>query len=171
MKNKVVVTLILCIALSLTSMNCEKEAPKYVIGINQFMQHPLLDDVSRGIIEELADNGISENKGSKIILKNANGDLSVAVQINKQFVDQKVDIIVPLGTPSAQSAYQLTERIPIIFGAITDPLKAGIVESLESPGRNITGTTDRWPYDKQVSLIRELVPDAQKVGIILKITA
>ena len=145
---------------------CAKKE-KVKIGINQFMQHPLLDDVYKGIKDELAEAGLSEEKGVNVILKNANGDQNIAVQINKQFVDQKVDMIIPIATPSAQSACNVTKRIPIVFGAITDPVAAGIADSLEKPGRNRTGTSDRWPYEKQVGLIRKILPNAKKVGLIL----
>jgi putative ABC transport system substrate-binding protein len=137
------------------------------IGINQFMQHPLLDDVYKGIADELKESGLTSEKGYVIDLKNANGDQNVAVQINKQFVSQKVGVIVPLGTPSAQSACKETKTIPIVFGAITDPVASGLADSIEKPGGNKTGTTDRWPYEKQVALIREILPKAKKVGIIL----
>jgi putative ABC transport system substrate-binding protein len=151
-------------------LGCTKESVDkkgFVIGINQFMQHPLLDDVRKGLVEELNGHGISTEKGSTFLLKNANGDQNVAVQINKQFVDRKVDIIVPLGTPSAQSAVKLTKTIPIVFGAITDPVSAGLADSIKKPGGNKTGTSDRWPYKKQVGLMKKLVPNAKKVGIIL----
>lgn len=137
------------------------------IGVNQFMQHPLLNDVFKGIKDEIDQSGFSKEKAINVILKNANGDQNVTVQINKQFVDQKVDVIIPLGTPSAQSACNLTKTIPIVFGAITDPVASGIADSIEKPGGNKTGTTDRWPYEKQIWLIRQILPKTKKVGIIL----
>jgi len=139
----------------------------YTIGVNQFMQHPLLDQVAKGLKDELTDAGISTRHGDTITLKNANGEESVAVQINKQFVDQKVDLIVALGTPSAQSACKTTTTIPIVFGAITDPVQAGIADSLQRPGGNKTGTSDRWPFEQQVALIKQIVPNAKRVGIVL----
>ena len=151
----------------LTKRQSQELRHTFVIGINQFMQHPLLDDVYRGIIDGLKEVGVSEQNGSTIILKNANGDQNVAFQINKQFVDRKVDMIIPIATPSAQSACKVTKDIPIVFAAITDPVSAGIADSLERPGGNKTGTSDRWPYEKQIELIRELLPKAVTVGIIL----
>lgn len=145
----------------------KKKAGAYKIGINQFMQHPLLDQTAKGLNDELAAAGISADKGSVMSVKNANGDESVAVQINKQFADDKVDVIVALGTPSAQSAVKTTQTIPVVFGAITDPVKAGIAASLANPGGNKTGTSDRWPFEQQVALIKKIVPKAVKVGIIL----
>lgn len=140
---------------------------KVVIGINQFIQHPLLDDVAKGVKDQLKESGFTTESGTTILEKNANGDQNTATQINKQFVDQKVNVIVPLGTPAAQSAVKLTNSIPIVFGAITDPVKAGIAESMSKPGGNKTGTSDLWPYEKQVALIKELVPSAKRIGMIL----
>jgi putative ABC transport system substrate-binding protein len=139
----------------------------FTIGVNQFMQHPLLDQVAKGLTDELASAGISSQHGDRVTLKNANGEASVAVQINKQFVDQKVDLIVALGTPAAQSACKATTTIPIVFGAITDPVQAGIAQSIERPGGNKTGTSDRWPFEQQVALIKQIVPRAKRVGIVL----
>jgi len=136
------------------------------IGINKFVEHPLLNEVERGIIDELTGAGFNESNGTGIKVKNANGDQSTAIQINRQFIDSYVDALVPLATPAAQSAVKLTKTIPIVFGAITDPVAAGIADSFERPGGNKTGTSDQWPYARQIRLIREILPNALKVGMI-----
>ena len=163
----IAVILVMATALLFSGCDAKKKVGAYNVGINQFMQHPLLDQAAKGLMDELAAAGISTENGSVISIKNANGDQSVAVQINKQFADDNVDIIVALGTPSAQSAVKTTKTIPVVFGAITDPVKAGIAESLAIPGGNKTGTSDRWPFEQQVELIKKIVPQAQQVGIIL----
>jgi len=139
----------------------------FTIGVNQFMQHPLLDSVYKGLVDGLGEKGLSEQNGTKIILKNANGDQNTAFQINKQFVSQNVSMIVPIATPSAQSACKTTTTIPIVFAAITDPVAAGIVDSFNVPGGNKTGTSDLWPYAKQAALVKRIIPGAKTVGIIL----
>lgn len=143
------------------------QARAFTIGINQFLQHPVADEVAKGIVDELKDQGITEAKGYKVILKNANGDQAVAVQINKQFVNDKVDAIIPIATPSAQSACKETTTIPVVFAAITDPVKAGIADSMGHPGGNRTGTSNRWPFEKQVELIKHIAPRAQRVGLVI----
>ena len=100
-------------------------------------------------------------------LKVANADINMVNQINNQFLSSNVDVIVPLGTPAAQSAVNLTKTVPIVFGAITDPVAAKLADSMEKPGGNKTGTTNRWPFDAQVSLIRKIKPDAKKIGILV----
>lgn len=136
------------------------------IGINKFVEHPLLNDVERGIIDELSAAGFNETNGTVISVKNANGDQSTAVLINKQFIDRHVDVLIPLATPAAQSAVKLTKTIPIIYGAITDPVAAGIADSFERPGGNKTGTSDQWPYARQVLIIHQILPKAHTVGMI-----
>ncbi|MDF7824380.1 ABC transporter substrate-binding protein [Pontiellaceae bacterium B12227] len=138
-----------------------------VIGVHQYIQHPVADEVADGIMEEFAANDITEENGYKVLLKNANGDNVVATQINKMFVRDGVDIIIPIATPSAQSACRETQTIPVVFAAITDPVKAGIADSLERPGKNRTGTSNRWPFEKQIGLIKQLIPDAKTVGMIM----
>lgn len=137
------------------------------IGINQFLQHPVADEVARGILDGFSQNKINKENGYNIVVKNANGDNAVATQINKMFVRDNVAVIVPIATPAAQSACHETEKIPVVFAAITDPVKAGIADSLEHPGKNRTGTSNRWPFERQVSLIQKLIPNAKTVGMIL----
>ncbi len=164
-----VVTIALFIGVLGGAGGCDssRKPDKFSIGINQYLQHPVADEVAKGIIDELVDQGITEANGHRVTVKNANGEHSVAVQINKMFVNDKVNVIIPIATPSAQSACREATTIPVVFAAITDPVKAGIADSLERPGKNRTGTSNRWPFEKQVSLIREIVPEAKRVGLIV----
>lgn len=150
-----------------SKQQAETKPKTFVIGIHQFMQHPVADEVAKGILDEFTDQGITAANGHKVMVKNANGDHAIAVQINKFFVSDKVDVIIPIATPSAQSACKETTTIPVVFAAITDPVKAGIADSLEHPGKNRTGTSNRWPFEKQVSLIKQVVPKAVNVGMVI----
>jgi putative ABC transport system substrate-binding protein len=154
------------LTLAMAPSACAPKSKAARVAVNQFVQHPLLDDVLAGLKEELQASGYEDGKNLQLIVKNASGDQNVTNQINQQFVADKVDVIVPLATPAAQSAVKATKDIPVVFGAITDPVKAGIADSLEKPGGNRTGTTDRWPYDKQVKLMRDILPKAAKVGMV-----
>jgi putative ABC transport system substrate-binding protein len=169
-RNLIIITcLIAAIATAGIFVSCSKSADKgkKVIGVNQYMEHPLLDEARKGMMDELNRQGITEANGFSIVYRNAGGDQPTAVQINSQFVNQKVAMIVALGTPSAQSAVKATQTIPIVFGVITDPVASGLAESESAPGGNKTGTSDRWPYEKQIGLIRQILPNAKKVGIVL----
>lgn len=86
----------------------------------------------------------------------------------QQLVDEAVDLIYAIATPSAQSVYSAAENesIPVVFNAVTDPVAAGLVDSMESPGHHATGVSDVAPIDIQLALIQEMIPDAKKVGIL-----
>lgn len=136
-----------------------------IVAVNQFIQHPNLDAVLEGVREAL-DNKAKENSWSiNYQIQVANGDIATTNLIAKQQAEQKPDIILALATPSAQASVKATKTIPVIFGAITDPVAAELVDSLEHPGGNATGTSDRWPYEKQFELIRRLLPKAKSIGI------
>jgi len=144
----------------------QKDVYRATIGINKYSEIDILDDVIRGIQDELGSQGFKKKNGTKIIIQSAAGEPNVALQINKQFIDRKVSILVPLGTPAALSAVQNTKNIPIVFGAITDPVVDGLADSIEKPGGNKTGTSDLWPYRVQMELIRKLLPQAKTIGIV-----
>jgi len=162
--------IIMAIAAPVLIVNCAKDRDgraRKTIGVNQYMEHPLLEEARKGMIDELNKQGITEDNGYFLIYRNAGGDQLTAAQINTQFVNQKVSMIVALGTPSAQSAIKATKTIPIVFGVITDPVASGLAITEQAPGGNKTGTSDRWPYDKQIRLIRMICPMARRVGIVL----
>ena len=75
-------------------------------------------------------------------------------------------MIVAIATPAAQAVNSMKGDVPMIFAAITDPVAAGLVKTLEQPGGNATGTSNRWPFEKQIHLIHQILPDAKKIGAI-----
>lgn len=161
--------LILAIALLLTACstdntqeNTTQVKNKFIIGINQLADHPALDDARRGFEDGLRELDIDV----EIIYQNAQGDIPTATTISQKFVKDKVDLIYTIATSTAQSAKQATDEIPILFSAVTDPVEAELVESMERPGGNITGTSDASPMDKQLQLFKDLDENIDKVGII-----
>ncbi len=129
---------------------------KYKIGITQLVEHPALDDARKGFEEELEANNID----AQIIYKNAQGDMATATTIAQSLVDDKVDLIYAISTPSAQAAKQSTSDIPIIYSAVTDPEKSELI------GDNITGVSDKTPIKEQLELFRKLSGDVKKIGIL-----
>lgn len=89
-----------------------------------------------------------------------------AQTIAKQFTDAKKDLIFAIATPAVQAAYNSTKDIPIIFTAVTDPVKAEVAKDWKSSGTNVTGTSDKVPVDKQIELLKKLLPNAKTVGVI-----
>jgi len=136
------------------------------IGIAQLVEHPALDSAREGFIEALKEAGYEDGKNIRIEVQNAQGDVTNAQTIARKFADEKVDMILAIATPAAQAAANVTKDIPILITAVTDPVKAGLTESLEKPSGNVTGTTDMNPVAEQLKLIKELVPDAKNVGVL-----
>ncbi|WP_294654884.1 ABC transporter substrate-binding protein [uncultured Fusobacterium sp.] len=144
--------MVLCIA-------CGKEKESKVkIGITQIVEHQSLDDVCQGVIDSLKANGYGEDK-IEISYKNAQGDFGTAQMIAQEFKNTS-DIVVAISTPSAQAAVNNIKDKPIFFSAITNPESAGVL------AENVTGVSDRSPVKKQVELIKELLPEAKKIGIV-----
>lgn len=136
------------------------------IGISQIAEFPALDSARKGFIDALKSKGFEDGKNIKIEFQNAQGDMPTTQTIAQNLVSQKVDMILAISTPSAQAAYNVTKDIPILITAVTDPVRAGLVKSLDKPGTNVTGTSDSISIEKQFELVKKLIPDCKKVGIL-----
>lgn len=135
---------------------------KFEIGIIQLAEHPALDDARRGFEDGLKELGIEAN----VSYQNAQGDIPATTTISDKFVQDDVDLIYAIATNAAQAAKQATSDIPILFSAVTDPVLAELVDSMENPGANVTGTSDLSPMDRQLQLFKDLDPNAKEIGII-----
>ena len=136
------------------------------IGITQIVEHPALDAARNGFVDALESKGFKDGEKVEIEFQNAQGDMTTTQTIAQKFVSEKKDMILAIATPSAQSAFNATKEIPIIVTAVTDPVAAGLVKTMEKPDTNVTGTSDAAPIDKQFKLLKRLIPDAKKVGIL-----
>ena len=148
-----------------TTTSEEPTSPKektFTIGISQLAEHPALDDARRGFEDGLKELGVN----AEIVYQNAQGDIPNSLSIAQKFVKDEVDLIYAIATPAAQSAKQATKEIPIIFSAVTDPVLAELVNSMDQPGGNITGTSDATPIDRQLQLFKDLDDSIKKIGII-----
>lgn len=132
----------------------------------QYIEHPNLEKMYRAFQEEINKWAEENNKTVKYELQIANQDVSLASQIANRYVQSGADMILALGTPAAQAAQRATQKIPIVFGAITAPVEIELVETLEHPGKNITGSSDKWPYEKQFEMIKYLLPKTENIGIV-----
>jgi putative ABC transport system substrate-binding protein len=137
-----------------------------VVKLSYIVDHPAINATRDGIIKALADAGYAEGTTLDLEVQNAQGSMPTQVQINDGFVAKSPDLIIAISTPSAQTAMSATSDIPIVFAAVTDPLGAGLVDSYEAPGRNLTGSSDRTPIYSQLELIKQIVPTAASVGVI-----
>lgn len=136
------------------------------VAVTSIVEHPALDSVRDGVKKALEDAGYTEAKGLKWQFQTAQGNTAIAAQIARKFVGDKPDAIVAIATPSAQAVVAATKSIPVVYAAVTDPVAAQLVPSLEPSGTNVTGVSDALALEKQVELIRSVVPDAKRVGMV-----
>lgn len=136
------------------------------IGISQMIEHEALDLIYKGIEDELNEYYKNSNKKIYIDYQNAQGEQANCNTIAQKFVNDKKNIIIAIGTPSAQSAVNLTKDIPIIVSGIGDPIGAKLVTNLNKPNVNVTGTINLPPIEKQIELMHTLMPNAKKIGLL-----
>ncbi|WP_175615289.1 ABC transporter substrate-binding protein [Piscibacillus halophilus] len=138
------------------------EEQTFTVGISQIVEHPSLNRATEGFKEALLDAGLDVEFVEEI----AQGDNNNNQMIAQKFVSDEVDLIFANSTPSAQSALNETSDIPVVFTSVTNPVGAELVESMEEPGGNVTGTADMHPetLPKTVELISDL--DHETVGLI-----
>lgn len=141
------VSLIAC-----SSLFAAEPPKKVLIGISKIVSHPALDAVEKGIQDELAALKIT----AEYDLQNANGDISTASSIANKFQSEKVTLAVGIATPTSQSLVNTLKDTPIVFSAVTDPVKAGLVKSLKTGGKNVTGVSDMTPVKQQIELLLKI---------------
>lgn len=149
---------LLLTGLILTGCGNKKEN-KINIGITQIIEHSALDETVKGFKNALNENGYGEEKVD-IEYQNAQGDFGTAQTIASSYAQDKKDLVLAVSTPSAQAMYNASKDIPIVITAVTDPVSVGLT------GKNITGTSDMAPINKQVELINTLLPNIKKIGIV-----
>lgn len=142
------------------------EQKQLKIGIVQIVEHPALDSARQGFLETLKEKGYEVGKNLIVDYQNAQGDQSILRSITEKFSSAKLDLVLAIATPSAQSMASASKDIPILITAVTDPVEAKLVNSMDKPGKNVTGTTDMNPIKEQFELMKTLVPTVKKVGVI-----
>jgi putative tryptophan/tyrosine transport system substrate-binding protein len=125
---------------------------KVLIGISKIVAHPALDAVEKGIQDELAASKIAVEYD----LQNANGDIGTASSISNKFKSEKVTLAVGIATPTAQSLVNTLKGTPVVFAAVTDPVKAGLVTSLKKGEKTVTGVSDMTPVKQQIQLLLKI---------------
>ena len=146
----------------------EASRDSYKIGISQFAEHGSLDNCREGFLEGLKEAGIEEGKNLTVEYQNAQTDTGTASTIADSFVSGKVDMICAIATPCASSAYNscLNTDIPVVYTAVSDPVSAGLANEDGTSIGNITGSSDILPVEEQLKMIREMMPEAKKIGIL-----
>ena len=142
------------------------EDKKVKLGVLQLLSHPALDAIYQGIQDELAKEGYEVGKNLEIDFQNAQGDQSNLASMSEKLVSNKNDVIVGITTPATLSLANVTKDIPIVMGGITYPVEAGLIASESKPGNNITGVSDRTPIKQQLEIMKQVLPNMKKVGIL-----
>jgi putative ABC transport system substrate-binding protein len=158
------IAIILAFILYQTSSASEQR----IVAITQIIQHPSLDEIRRGIMDELKEQGLTKEKKIKIVYENAHGNIATSMQIAQKFVSMEPEVMVGITTPSAQALNSAGrgKDIPLVFSAVTDPIGANLIKSLEQTSENVTGTIDLPPIRQQLTLLKKLVPQLKKIGVI-----
>lgn len=131
------------------------------VAVGQIVAHPALDTLRTSLKEGLEKQGYVEGKNLKWTYENAQGNPTTAIQIAHKLVSIEPTVIVTLSTPMTQAVASSTKKIPIVFGAVTDPTAAKLTEH-----KNVTGLTDFVPPAQQLELLTTIVPHVKSIGVI-----
>lgn len=136
------------------------------VGVLQFMSHPALDAINKGIKEGLADSGYTVGKDVKIDFQNAQGDQSNLKTMSTKFENEGAAVSVGIATPAAVALANTINDKPVVFSASTNPMSAKLVKSYEKPGGNVTGVSDQAPLEAQLKMMKAFLPDMKTLGVI-----
>lgn len=147
-----------------SSGGADKDVP--VVSVAQIVSHPSLNTIRDNFTEQMEELGYKDGETIKLNYADASGEVSNLNSIINQFEDDQSDVIVAIATPTAQAAANVSDSIPVVFSAVSDPVGAKLVKDMEKPGGNITGTCDEVQVDQILGLAKEMVPDMQTVGFL-----
>ena len=160
-------TLLVSASVMLPMINSTAQATDKHVAITQIVEHPALDACRKGVKDELAEAGFVEGKNLKWSFESAQGAPATAAQIAKKFAGENPDVVVGIATPSAQALASSARDLQQVFSAVTDPVGAKLVKSMDKAnGGNITGVSDLSPIDSHMALIKTIVPEAKRLGVV-----
>lgn len=165
MKKNVFSRLIIPFALGL-GVSMSGFAAAQTVSVSSIVEHPALDSVKDGVYDVLKEKGYTDKEGFKWQFQTAQGNTAIAAQIARKFVGDDSDVIVAISTPSAQAVVAATKEIPVVYSAVTDPVAAQLVPTMEASGTNVVGVSDALALEDQIDLIQRLVPDVKNIGMV-----
>jgi len=165
-KNLRIMTAALALSAACALPTVSALAADKTVLVTSIVEHPALDAVRDGAKDELMAEGFEPGKGFKWEFQSAQGNASIAGQIAKKFVGDNPDVIIAIATPSAQAMVAATKTIPIVYSGIADPIAAQLVKDWGPSGTNVTGLSHMLDPVKQVEIIKQVVPNAKRVGIV-----
>jgi len=158
------ITLLVCLTGLFLAACGSGDNYRFTVGIIQMMDHPSLNEIREAFLEEMSVLGFDDVDFDVRIGPGA--DMTALTSIAQVFVGNEVDLIMSITTPATQAAANSTSDIPIVFGAVSDPVAAGLVASLNNPDKNVTGTSDNLPVELVFDLARQITPDARTFGLV-----
>lgn len=153
------------LALSLATPFSNAAAETKSVAVTAIVEHPALDSVRDGVRAALEEAGYKGDK-LKWQYQTAQGNTATAAQIARKFVGDRPDVIVAIATPSSQAVVASTKSVPTVFSAVTDPVAAQLIANWEPSGTNVTGVSDELELDRQMELVKRVLPDAKRVGMV-----
>jgi len=166
MKNILWLLMVIILSISISMTGCtEKKSGVNQIIIATLMTHPALDQIVKSMKEELTRQGFKEGENLTITIKNANGEVNLIPTMVQDVKLRQPDLVVVITTPVAQ-AFSGKITAPMVFSAVTDPVSAGVVKSMDEVTNKVSGVSDAWPYRQQLLLARDLYPQAGKLGVL-----
>lgn len=149
----------------------EKSSLRKRVLISQVIEHPALNQTVRGIIDALKEGGYEKDKNLEIRVESAQANGALAAQIAEKFMAQEPDVVVGVGTLSAQSLvkYAINNQTKLIFSSITDPSGAGLVQEIEKPGNNTSGVSNFVNLEPQLTMFKKLLPKLKRIGILYNV--
>ncbi|NBD24500.1 ABC transporter substrate-binding protein [Paenibacillus glycinis] len=177
MKKKMLASLLVSAAALVIVNGCGEKndassgsGPKtFSIAISQYVEHPSLDATREGFLAALKDAGIAEGDNLKVDMNNAQADAGNNLSIAQKIASNDYDLVLGIATPSAQAVVQEEKDNPVLFAAVTDPLAAKIVSSLDKPGGNVSGASDTNPaaITQLMDFIANNFPNVKTVGMVI----
>ena len=151
---------------ALALLSAPAGADAVTVAVSQIVEHPALDATREGLKRGLADAGYVDGENLKFVFQTAQGNAATAAQIARSFIGDRPDVLVGVATPSAQALAAATRDLPIVFTAVTDPVGAKLVSSMDAPDANVTGLSDMSPVGQHLDLMMEVKPDLKAVGVV-----
>lgn len=179
MKASVFTALALAVGLLVTgcaapaqSMAASEAKEGYTVGILQYTSHSSLDEICTAIQQELEQYALATNTPVKIVVKNGQGDAAALRDSTTLFLDQQVDVIVPIATPAALIAAATVQGsgIPLVYSAVADPVGSQLAQSMEQPGNNMTGVSDQIDLNRILALIAAQAPQLKTLGVVYNLS-
>ena len=173
---KKIVSLTAALAMSVSLVACSgaddkqgtEDETAFKVGICNYVDDASLNQIVENIENQLAAIGQEKGVTFDISYDNCNADATVMNQIIANFIADDVDLMIGVATPVAVAMQTATEdnNIPVVFAAVSDPVSAGLVESLDAPGANITGTSDYLDTNSIMNLIFAANASVDKIGLL-----